>query len=149
MMSKNNTSSKIDPEQRELIERAQLRARQKRRLYQHFIVFLFGAVILILLNVIFEIGTDINPFGIDWFVWAIILWAIIFLIHVFNVFVTNKFFGRAWENEQVERLVAKQQRKIAELQKKVERDHPLPHKEEPYIPPTTPRPIDPDQPTNT
>jgi ABC-type multidrug transport system fused ATPase/permease subunit len=149
MTSKNKSSSKIDPEQRELVERAQLRARQKRRLYQHFIVFLLGSVVLILINVIFEIGTDINPFGIDWFVWAIIFWALILLIHVFNVYVTNKFFGKDWENEQVDRLVAKQQRKIAELQKKVEKDHPLPRKEEPFIPPTTEKPIDPDEPINS
>lgn len=149
MASKNNTSSKIDPEQRILIERAQSRARQKRRLYQHFIVFLLGSVVLILLNVIFEIGKDINPFGIDWFVWAIIFWALILLIHVFNVFITNKFFGKDWENEQIDRLVAKQQRKIAELQKQVEKDHPLPKKEEPYIPPTTQRPIDPDAQINS
>lgn len=148
-MSKKKSSSKIDPEQRELIERAQMRARQKRRLYQHFIVFLLGSVVLILINVIFEIGTDINPFGIDWFIWAIIFWALILLIHAFNVFVTNKFFGKDWENEQVERLVAKQQRKIAELRKQVENEYPLPRKDEPYIPPTTKKPIDPDKPINT
>lgn len=148
-MSKNKSSSKIDPEQRELIEHAQLRARQKRRLYQHFIVFLLGSVILILINVIFEIGTDINPFGIDWFIWAIIFWTLILLIHVFNVYVTNKFFGKDWENEQVDRLVVKQQKKIAELENRVERDHPLPRKEEPFIPPTKEKPIDPDQPTNS
>jgi amino acid permease len=144
-----NSSSKIDPEQRMLIERAQMRARQKRRLYQHFIVFLLGSVVLILLNVIFEIGRDINPFGVDWFVWAIIFWALLLLIHVFNVYVTNKFFGKDWENEQVERLVAKQQRKIDELQKKVEKEHPLPRHDEPYIPPTTTKPIDPDAPINS
>lgn len=149
MTSKNKSSSKIDPEQRELIERAQLRARQKRRLYQHFIVFLLGSVVLILINVIFEIGTDINPFGIDWFIWAIIFWALILLIHVFNVYVTNRFFGKEWENEQVDRLVAKQQKKIAELENRIERDHPLPRKEEPFIPPSTDKPIDPDQPINS
>ena len=149
MALRNSSSSKIDPEQRMLVERAQLRARQKRRLYQHFIVFLLGSVVLILLNVIFEIGKDINPFGIDWFVWAIIFWTIIFLIHAFNVFITNKFFGKEWENEQVDRLVAKQQRKIAELQKQVEKDYPLPKKGEPYIPPTTQKPIDPDATINS
>lgn len=149
MTSKKKSSSQIDPEQRELIERAQLRARQKRRLYQHFIVFLLGSVVLILINVIFEIGTDINPFGIDWFIWAIIFWALILLIHAFNVFVTNKFFGKEWENEQVDRLVAKQQRKIAELQKQVEKEYPMPRRDEPYIPPTTWKPIDPDKPINS
>lgn len=140
---------KIDPEQRELIERAQERARQKRRLYQHFIVFLIGAVVLILLNVIFDLGQDIRPFGIDWFVWAIIFWAIILLIHVFNVFITNRFFGKDWENRQVERLVAKQRQRIEELQQKVEKDHPLPHKKDPFIPPATEKPIDPDSPINS
>ena len=149
MSTKKKSASKIDPEQRELIERAQERARQKRRLYQHFIVFLIGAVVLILLNVIFEIGQDINPFGLDWFVWAIIFWAIILLIHAFNFFVTNKFMGKDWENRQVEKLVAKQQQRIEELREKVERDHPLPKKNEPYIPPTTHKPIDPDSPVNT
>lgn len=144
-----NTSSKIDPEQRELIERAQERAKQKRRLYQHFIVFLIGAVVLILINVIFEIGTDINPFGIDWFVWAIIFWAVLLLMHVFNVFITNKFMGKDWENRQVEKLVAKQRERIEELQQRVERDHPLPRKTEPFIPPATSKPIDPDSPINS
>ena len=149
MTSKKNSSSKIDPEQRELIERAQDRARQKRRLYQHFIVFLLGAVVLILLNVIFDIGKDINPFGLDWFVWAIIFWAVILLIHAFNVYVTNKFMGKDWENRQIEKLVAKQRERIEELQEKVERDHPLPNKNEPFIPPTTKKPIDPDDPINS
>lgn len=149
MSTEKKTSSKIDPEQRELIERAQERARQKRRLYQHFIVFLIGSVVLILLNVIFEIGRDIQPFGLDWFVWAILFWALLFIAHIFNVFVTNKFLGKEWENEQVERLVAKQQRRIEELRGKVERDHPLPRKHEPFIPPTTERPIDPDSTINS
>ncbi len=149
MSTKRKTTSKIDPEQRELIERAQERARQKRRLYQHFIVFLIGSVVLILVNVIFEIGQDINPFGIDWFVWAIIIWAVILLIHAFNVFITNKFLGKEWENRQVERLVAKQQERIDELRERVERDHPLPRKNEPYIPPVTDKPIDPDTPINS
>lgn len=149
MNSRKNSSSKIDPEQRELIERAQERARQKKRLYQHFIVFLIGSVILILVNVIFEIGTDINPFGIDWFVWAIIFWALLLIAHAFNVFITNKFLGKDWENRQVEKLVAKQRERIDELQRKVERDHPLPKKTEPFIPPSTPRPIDPDAPINS
>ncbi len=148
-MSTKKHNSKIDPEQRELIERAQERARQKRKLYQHFIIFLIGAVVLILLNVIFDLGQDIRPFGIDWFVWAIIFWAIILLIHVFNVFITNRFFGKDWENRQVERLVAKQRQRIEELQQKVEREHPLPRKQEPYVPPTTEKPIDPDSPINS
>ena len=149
MALKKNSSSKIDPEQRELIERAQERARQKRRLYQHFIVFLLGSALLIIINLIFDIGRDINPFNVDWWVWAIIFWAVLLLIHAFNVYVTNKFMGKDWENRQVDRLVAKQQERIEELRRKVEKDHPLPKKDEPYIPPTTHKPIDPDSPINS
>lgn len=149
MSSKKNSSSKIDPEQRELIERAQERARQKRALYQHFIVFLIGAVVLILLNVIFEIGKDIHPFGIDWFVWAIVFWAAILIVHIFNVFVTNKFLGKDWEERQIEKLVAKQHRRIEELQKKVEREHPLPKKNETFIPPVKKDIIDPESSINS
>ena len=149
MALKKNSSSKIDPEQRELIERAQERARQKRRLYQHFIVFLLGSALLIIINLIFDIGRDINPFNVDWWVWAIIFWAVLLLIHAFNVYVTNKFMGKDWENRQVDRLVAKQQERIEELRRKVEKDHPLPKKDEPYIPPATHKPIDPDSPINS
>lgn len=150
MLTKKNSSSKIDPVQRELIERAQERARQKRGLYQHFIVFLIGAVALIVLNVIFEIGQDIKPFGIDWFVWAIIIWGILLLSHIFNVFVTKKFMGKDWENRQIERLVAQQQQRIEELQRKVEKEHPLPKKHDTYIPPVEKnKSIDPDTPINS
>lgn len=149
MPTKKQSGSKIDPEQRELIERAQERARQKRRLYQHFIIFLIGSVVLIILNVIFDFGKDIRPFGLDWFVWAIIFWSLILLAHMFNVYITNKFLGKDWENRQIEKLVAKQHRRIEELQKKVDREHPLPRQDEPYIPPTKNKPIDPDSPINS
>ena len=141
MFSKNPRSPKLDPEQRELFERAQRRARQKRRLYQHFIIFRLGSVLLIVINVLFEIGKNINPFNIDWFVWAILLWGILLLLHFFNVFVTQKFLGKEWEDSQIERLVAKQRERIDELQARVERDHPLP--------PSKSKPVDPDTPLNS
>lgn len=135
MLSKNKSTSKIDPHQRELIEKAQRRARQKRKLYQHFILFLIGAAVFIVLDVIFEIGHTITPFGIDWFVWAIALWAILLLAHIFNVFITHKFLGKDWEDQQIDRLVARQEKRIRELEQKVEREHPL-------TPPPTPLPED-------
>lgn len=148
MSSKKNKSS-IDPEQRELIEKAQERAKQKKRLYVHLVLFLVGSVILILLNVVFEYGQDIRPFGIDWFVWAIIIWGVIFLLHVINVFITNRFLGKDWENRQVERLVEKQRKRIEELQQKVERDHPLPENTRTSTPPPPEKPEDPDKPINS
>lgn len=160
-MAFQKNKSSIDPEQRELIERAQERARQKRRLIQHFIFFLIGSVIFIILNAFLEYGRDIKPFGLDWFVWAIMIWAILLIFHAYNVFVTNRFLGKDWENRQVERLVAKQQQRIDELQKKVEKDHPLPDsrkrdssteskRQQSSTPePSHNKPIDPDKPINS
>lgn len=147
MFSDKKSSSRIDPEQRELIERAQKRAKEKKWLYLHFIFFLIGSVILILLNVVFDYGKDVRPLNVDWFVWAIILWSIVYLLHAFNVFITNKFLGKEWENEQVDKLVEKQSRRIAELEAKVAKEHPLPKKKDLLPPPIDP--LSPDEPINT
>lgn len=148
MASKRKHSQGIDPIQRELIEKAQSRARQKRRLYLHFILFLIGAAALILLNLVFNVGVTYRPLGMDWSVWAIILWAIAFFLHAFNVFVTNKFLGKDWENEQVERLVNKQQKRIDELRAQVEKSMPIPSKKELKTtpPPPTSDPQEPQKP---
>ncbi|WP_424493238.1 2TM domain-containing protein [Salinimicrobium sp. GXAS 041] len=150
-MSYKKNKNSIDPEQREMIEKAQERAKQKKRLIQHFIFFLIGSVIFIILNAFLEYGKDIQPFGIDWFVWAIIIWGVILLLHAYNVFVTNRFLGKDWENRQIEKLVAKQRKKIDELQQKVEREHPLTKNTGTNTTtPTSPKPgIDPDKPINS
>ena len=152
MFSKKKNTSKIDYEQRELYENARKRAGQKKRLFQHFVFFLIGAVILIVLNVVIEYKVDFKPLGQNWFVWAILLWGLIFLIHFFNVLVVDSFMGKDWEAKQVDKLVKKQKERIAELQDKVERDHPAP-KDRDYIKPDhSPKrisPEDPDAPINS
>lgn len=155
MFSKKKNPSKLDPDQRELYENARRRTLQKKRLFQHFVVFLVGAVLLIVLNVVIGYREDYTPLGYNWFVWAILIWSFFFLIHAINVFVTNSFMGKEWEQRQMEKLVKKQRERIAELEKKVERDYPLPQKNQeptlrrtdnyPYNPDTPPNP---DKPTN-
>ncbi|MDP5231940.1 MAG: 2TM domain-containing protein [Cellulophaga sp.] len=120
MFSKPKNTSEIDLEQHELLEDAQLRIKQKKRLYSHFVIFLVGSVFLILINKILKYGADYN-----WFIWAITLWAFLFVIHVINVFVTQKFMGKDWERKQREKLVLKQKKKIATLQKEIETDFPI------------------------
>lgn len=120
MFSKNKNIKGIDLEQHELLETAQRRIKQKKRLFTHFVVFLIGSVFLILINKILKFGDTY-----DWFIWAITFWAFLFVIHVFNVFVTQKFMGQDWERAQREKLVEKQRAKIAELQKEIETDFPL------------------------
>lgn len=120
MFSKDKNISRLDPEQHELLETAQKRISQKKRLFAHFVIFLIGSVFLVLINKILKYGETY-----DWFVWGITLWAFLFIIHAFNVFITQKFMGQDWERAQREKLVAKQKARIAELQKEIETDFPL------------------------
>ncbi|GAA0871344.1 hypothetical protein GCM10009117_04900 [Gangjinia marincola] len=128
MFSKKKKETEIDHEQRILFEHAQERIKKKKNLYRHFIIFLAGAVLLIVVNLVLGYGKDFTILNTDWFVWAILLWTFVFLIHLLNVFVLNPFIGKKWEEEQLERLVAKQKKKIAALQQEVEKNHPLPEK---------------------
>ncbi len=120
MFSKKKPEVEVDIEQHELLENAQKRIKQKKRLFSHFVIFLIGSVFLILINKILKYGEQY-----DWFIWAITGWAFLFIIHAFNVFVTTKFMGKEWERKQREKLVAKQKARISELQNEVDKDFPL------------------------
>lgn len=115
MFGKKKQTPQIDKEQLELIENAQKRIRQKKRLYVHFVIFLIGAIFLILANTVLGIGEDVKLFDINWFVYAILAWLFLFLYHAFNVFVTHKFMGKDWEKAQLDKLVAQQQNRIDKL----------------------------------
>lgn len=120
------TTTQIDADQRVLIEHAQQRIKQKKRLYYHFVVFLAGAILFIVLNLVLNIGKDIKPFGKDWFIWAILFWVFLLLIHFINVFVLGRFLNKSWEEEQFNSLIKKQKDKISQLQERVTQSHPLP-----------------------
>ncbi|MDX1362747.1 2TM domain-containing protein [Arenibacter latericius] len=120
MFNRNKKDSKIDLEQHQMLEDAQKRIKQKKRLFSHFVIFLIGSIFMIIINKILGYGKTY-----DWFIWAIMVWAFLFVIHLFDVFVTSKLMGPQWERSQRERLVAKQKQKIAELQKEIETDFPL------------------------
>lgn len=115
MFGKKKDIPQIDKDQLELIENAQKRIKQKKRLYIHFIIFLIGSVFLIIANTVLGIGKEITFLGKEWFLFAIIIWLFFLIYHVFNVFLTNKFMGKAWEKKQLEKLVAKQQQRIEKL----------------------------------
>lgn len=113
-------NTKIDVEQHELVENAQKRIAQKKKLYTHFVVFLIGSVFLILINKILKYGQEY-----DWFIWAITFWAFLFALHIFNVFITNRFMGKEWERSQREKLIRKQQERINVMQKELDTQQPL------------------------
>ena len=114
-------------EQHELYENARNRIKQKKRLYYHFIVFLVGSVFLIVLNKFLNIWEQF-----DWFVWAILIWFFLFILHFINVFVTNKFMNKDWERKQTEKLVLKQELKIAKLEKEIAQEAKLKAESEQY-----------------
>lgn len=118
MFGKKKNIPQIDKQQLELIQNAQRRIKQKKRLYIHFVVFLIGSLFLILSNIVLGIGENFRPFNIDWFVFAILAWLFILLYHTFSVFITHKFMGKDWEQKQLDRLVIQQQNRIDELKEK-------------------------------
>ena len=126
MFSKTKNTERIDSEQREQYEYARRRIKQKKSLMRHFIIFLVGSVLLIIINPLLGYGE--NFFIKDWFIWAILIWTFIFLIHLFNVFVMNKFMGKEWEDRQMKKLKMRQAERMSELQKKVDAELQLPTK---------------------
>src|SRR5690606_20419480 len=125
MFGKKKETPQIDKDQLELIETAQKRIKQKKRLYAHFVVFLIGAVFLIVANLVLNIGKDVTFLGIDWFVFAILAWLFLFVYHLFNVFITSKLLSKKWEEKQLNKLVEKQKTRIAQLQQQVDKEYPL------------------------
>ncbi|MCK5401186.1 MAG: dihydrofolate reductase [Flavobacteriaceae bacterium] len=132
MFGKKKNIQQIDKQQLELIQNAQRRVKQKKRLYIHFVFFLIGSVFIILANVVLGIGETVKLFDIDWFVFAIIAWLFLFLYHAFNVFVTHKFMGKEWEQKQLDILVAKQQQRIDKLKEKFVKEETLMAQSEAY-----------------
>jgi len=124
MFSKAKKNERVDAEQREQYEYARSRIKQKKNLMRHFILFLVGSVLLIIINPVLGYGE--NFFIKDWFIWAILIWTFIFLVHLFNVFVMNQFMGKEWEDRQLEKLKARQAERMAEIQKKVDTELQLP-----------------------
>lgn len=125
MFGKKKQTSQIDQEQLELITNAQQRIKQKKRLFIHFIVFLIGSVVLIILNTVLGIGKQMTFFGKEWFVYAILIWLSFLVYHVISVYITHKFMGKDWEKRQLDTLVSKQKSRIEELKSKVEKEFPL------------------------
>lgn len=132
MFGKKKQIPQIDKQQLELIQNAQRRVKQKKRLYIHFVIFLIGSLFLILANVVLGIGKDLKFFDIDWFVFAILVWLFLLLYHTFNVFVTHKFMGKQWEQEQLDKLTVQQQQRIEKLKQKIIKEETLIAQSEAY-----------------
>ncbi len=124
MFSKRKETLQIDPQQRELYEHARKRIIQKKRLFQHFIIFVVGSFFMAILNLVFGFGKEITFFGAYWFVVGIICWAFLFVLHFCNVWLFSTFMGQEWSDKQMERLMAKQKEEIALIQKDINLMYP-------------------------
>ena len=105
-------------EQHEQYEYARRRIKQKKRLYFHFVLLLIVSLFLFISNKFFGIGTDTN-----WYIWLITFWFFLFILHFIKVYITDRFMNKDWEREQIDRLVALQQKRISQLETKTNEDH--------------------------
>jgi dihydrofolate reductase len=116
----------IDLEQKEMIENAQKRIKQKRGLFTHFVIFLIGSVGLIIIANRPNVEDIAIVLGLQWWTWVIFAWLLLIAYHGFNVFITKRLLGPEWENKQYDKLVRKQMKRIEQLEKKVEKEHVMP-----------------------
>jgi Ca2+/Na+ antiporter len=107
----------MEKEFHEKYEFARKRINQKKRIYFHFVLFLLGSIFLSISNHFLVFGYKKN-----WSIWVITIWLFLFILHFIKVYITDRFMNKNWEREQIEKLVAQQERKISQLQTKIEED---------------------------
>ncbi len=100
----------MDSSTHELYENARKRLKQKRNLYYHFVIFVLGSLFLFVSDTFFKLFETYN-----WFPWVFTIWVFLLLWHFIKVYITDRFMNKAWEREQIDKLIAKQEKKIAEI----------------------------------
>jgi dihydrofolate reductase len=113
---------KINEDQIKLIENAQLRVKQKKFLFYHFSTMIFGNIIFLVLNLLFEFKSEIIIFDYPWSYLAITIWFFLFLVHTYNVYIVNRFMGKSWKENQIKKLVSEQEIKIAKIKMEFEKE---------------------------
>ena len=107
----------MEKEQHELYEYARKRLNQKKGLYFHFVLFVLGSIFMFIANCFSAFGYTSN-----WSAWIITIWLFLFTLHFIKIYITDRFMNKNWEKEHIDRLVAKQQKKIDQLQAEIEND---------------------------
>ena len=107
----------MENQQHECYEYARKRIQQKRNLLFHFVLLLVGSLFMFIANYFLKFGAPTN-----WYIWIITIWIFFFLLHFIKVYVTDRFMNKNWERAQIDRLMLKQEQKIAQLQAKIEED---------------------------
>lgn len=102
----------------ERYEYARNRIKEKKFLYYHFIFFIIGSLFMFVANELLEYGLPTL-----WYKWAIVIWFFIFILHFIRVYITKRFMNKAWEQQQIEHLIAKQDKKIEQLNSKLDSEN--------------------------
>ncbi|MAR26364.1 MAG: dihydrofolate reductase [Flavobacteriaceae bacterium] len=122
MFSKNKNSDKINQDQIDLIKTAQERIKQKKFLFFHFSLMLFGVIAALSANILFNYKEGTLLFNYPWSYTVSITWLGLFLLHFYNVYVTNRFVGKSWEKKQMQKLISIQELKIAKIKADFEKE---------------------------
>jgi 2TM domain len=104
----------MEKDQHELYEYARRRLKQKKNLYFHFVLFVILSIFMYIVNKWIGFGEPNN-----WFIWVATAWLFLLILHFIKVFITDRFMNKNWEREQIDKLVAKQEIKIDELEKQI------------------------------
>ena len=117
MFSKNKNEPSSSATSREQYQYAHKRIKQKKYLMWHLVLFIASSMLFMILDLVLEIGHQVLMKS--WCFWAIIFLAFVLVIHTLNVFIIHTFMGQKWEDDQLEKLKRKQERRISELEKTV------------------------------
>src|SRR6476659_9612797 len=91
-------------EEHEQYEYARKRVKQKKRLYYHSILFLLGSLSMFVANTYLHVAPNTK-----WYRWAIVFWLFILILHFVKIYITDRFMGKEWEREEINKLVKKQE----------------------------------------
>ncbi len=105
----------MEAEQHEQYEYARRRIRQKKHLNYHLVIFLLGSLFAYVANHFFAMG---EPY--QWYKWLICIWLFVFILHFFKVHISDRFMNKNWERQQIDRLMAKQQNRLRQLESRIE-----------------------------
>ena len=104
----------MESEIHEKYEYARDRIKQKKNLLFHFVVLLLGGLFMFIANHFLKIGSTTS-----WHQWILTIWFFVFILHFIKVYVTDRFMNKNWERTQIDRLVAKQNQKLKQLEEKI------------------------------
>jgi hypothetical membrane protein len=108
----------MENSQHEQYEYARQRLVQKKRLYYHFVFSALFSIFSIIVNKLLGVYPETH-----WFLWVITILSFLFVLHFIRVFITDSFMNKNWERTQIDKLIAKQERKIEQLQKDLDQNN--------------------------